>query len=105
MPKVYVPNRSIHDYSPAERFGELVFLSHGNVRKAGVSRAFRQFYKSLKDSEPEDFLLVAGLTMLNLVACYILTKLHGKVNLLIFRNSKEGEKYYVPRTLFWEDEL
>jgi len=99
MPKIYVPNKSIHDYSPAEVYGKLVFLSEGNFSCYRTSRAYRKFWPILKNSEPEDYLLVAGLPMLNIVAAYILTRLHGRLNLLLFKTDKNGDKKYLERVI------
>jgi len=99
VPNVYVPNKSIHDFSAAEEFGNLVFLSEGNVKKYATNLIYRQFNKILRKSEPDDYLLVTGLTTLNLVACHILTKLHGRVNLLLFKPGKGGKKEYLERII------
>ena len=99
MPKVYIPNRSIHDFSAAEEYGDLVFLSEGSVKKYATNLIYRQFNRILKKSDAEDYLLVTGLTSLNLVACYILTKLHGKVKLLLFKPGRGGKKEYLERII------
>ncbi len=98
MKKVYIPNKSIHDFSAAEPFGELVFLSEGSLSRYKSSRIYRLFQNILKDSKRDDYLLVSGLTVLNLIAALILYDLHGQVNLLLFRNSNKG-KHYLERVI------
>lgn len=103
MPKVFIPNRSIHDFSPAEPFGELVYLSTGNMNCFQTSRAYRKFWPLMKDSDPEDYLLVTGLPMLSLVAAYILIMKHRRLNLLLFRTDSAGGKKYLERILIGGD--
>ncbi len=102
MHKVFVPNKSVHDFSPAVKFGELVFLSEGNVRRYNTSSLYMRFQPLLKDSTPEDYLLVTGLTTLNLIAAFILTQLHGRLNLLLFK-SQANNKFYIERVLIGEE--
>ena len=100
--KVYIPNKSIHDFSSAEEFGDLYYLSEGNINRYNTSRLFRKFYPLLKDSQKEDYLLISGLTIANIVAAFILTLKHKRLNLLLFKtyNSRKG---YVERILIGED--
>ena len=102
MSKVYIVNRSIHDYSAAEKFGELVFLSEENMPKFSTSKAYRQFWEVLKDSKPTDHLLISGLPMLGIVAAFILTKKHGRLNLLLFNPSDGMKKDYIERIIMGE---
>jgi hypothetical protein len=98
MPKIFVPNKSIHDFSAAEKFGELVFLSSGNMPRYKTSRIYRKFYEILQYSIKDDYLMISGLTVLNIVAGLILYKMHGQVNLLIFKSSDSGN-HYIERTI------
>lgn len=84
MTKVYVINKSGHDFSPAEKFGELVYLSEGEVNIFHVQQMYRQFSSVLKDSGPRDFILTTGLTIMSCVATAIMARKHGIVNILLF---------------------
>jgi hypothetical protein len=97
-PKVYIPNRSTHDFSAAEIYGDLVFLSSKNISSFKTNRIFRKFYEILKDSDCEDYILLTGLTALNVIAAIIMEELHGRVNLLIF-NPRSGKRNYVERVI------
>ena len=97
--KVYIINKGVHDYSAAEAFGELKYLSVGNLKKYDTSKIFRKFMPTLETSSEEDYLLLTGLQTANVVATYIMTLLHKRVNLLIFRPGKNGKKEYLERIL------
>jgi hypothetical protein len=99
LPKVYIPNKSIHDFSSAKEFGELIYLSKGDMKRFATNVAYRQFHNILKSSSPDDYLLISGLTMLNVVAAHILTKLHRRLNLLLFNPGKGGNKSYLERIM------
>jgi hypothetical protein len=97
--KVFIPNRSIHDFSAAEVYGEIVFLSEGNIRKYATNILYREFYEILKTSDPTDYILISGLTVLNVIATLIMQRLHGRVNLLLFKPGRGGKKHYVERVI------
>lgn len=102
MPKVFIPNRSTHDFSAATEFGDLVFLSTGNQSRYNTSKTYRSFWPVLRNSTSEDFLLITGLTVLNIVAAFILVQKHGRLNLLLFK-THENNKSYIERILMGEE--
>lgn len=102
---VYVINKSSHDYSEAERFGELIFLSKGRRNKLAVASMYREFEESLKHSEPTDYILTSGLTIMNIIACAIFALKHKRLNLLIFHvDERNKDGYYKMRTINFEEE-
>lgn len=93
MPKVYIINKGGHDYSEATRYGELHFLSEGPISKFAVSKIYRDFAMSLRESTPSDYILLTGLTTMACIACACFSFLHdGKLNLLLFKNGKYIER-------------
>ncbi len=94
MSKVYIPNKSGHDFSAAERFGTLIYLTRGNIDRFGVTNLYRELMEIMVDAQVEDHWLVSSLAIVNAVGVGILARKFGKVNFLIF---KEG--IYVERTL------
>jgi len=99
MSKVYVVNKSSHDYSDAERFGELIYLSTGPMDRYGINSIHRKFDSVLRESERADYILICGLTVMNIVACSIFSSLHSRLNLLLFKSGK-----YIERNLIIEKE-
>lgn len=97
MPLVYCVNRGGHDYSAAERFGQLFYLTEGKLEKYDVSQMMRECEFGLADSTPEDYILLTSLTTLCSVACSMFAHRHGRLNLLIHKG--EG---YVERKLVLE---
>lgn len=83
MPKVYIPNRSFHDFTPAEAFGELVFLTEGWANRTLTNQLYRMVSEAMRDSQPDDMLLVSSLGILNAIAASILAVKHKRVNYLI----------------------
>lgn len=98
MTKVYIVNKSVHDYSDAERYGELVFLSTGNLKRFSTSKAYRKFWPILSQSGPKDYLLVSGMPMLCIIAAFIMSIKHKRLNLLLF-NPSGTKKEYLERIL------
>ena len=94
MPTVYVINRGGHDYSAAKKYGPLVFLSEGPMSKYETSQIYRKFSMKLRESSSNDIIMLTGLTTMACIACACFAFLHGKLNLLLFKNDR-----YVERTL------
>lgn len=95
MPTVWIPNNSGHDFSAAERWGNLRFLTEGSINRFAVADMHRSFVPALAESEPEDYLLVTSLTIMNVVAAAILAAKHGRLNLLLFHNAAYIERRLV----------
>lgn len=100
MPKVFVVNKSGHDFSDAQRFGTLHYLSNGAVDKYAVNKIYRSFANLLRDSQPEDYILITGLTMMSCIACSCFSYLHGRLNMLIYKDGR-----YIERKLFLKELL
>lgn len=95
MPLVYIVNKGPHNYADAERFGQLVYCTDGNVDKFDTAQMYREIVLAMHDSEPEDYILLGSLTSLCCVATAIFAAKHWRLNLLIHR--QDG---YVERSLF-----
>jgi hypothetical protein len=99
--KVFVVAKGAHDFSAAEKFGELRFLSTSLIQLGSASSIHREFSRILaRESSPDDYILVSGLSLMNGLAFAIFYSLHGRLNLLIY-NKRLDE--YDERTLVWDD--
>ena len=95
MAKVFIVNKSNHDFSPAEEYGDLVFLSEGPMNRYATNNMCREFYDKLKDSSPEDYIVPCSLNVMNSIACALFAKQHGRLNLLLFRRGSYVERNLV----------
>lgn len=95
MPTVYIVNKSFHDFSEAEKYGKLVFLSEGSMDRYEVNNMARQFESYLKDSSPEDYIVPCSLNVMNSIACAMFAVRHGTLNLLLYKQGKG----YIERNL------
>lgn len=95
MPTVYIVNKSFHDFSEAEKYGKLVFLSEGSMDRYEVNNMARQFESYLKDSLPEDYIVPCSLNVMNSIACAMFAVRHGTLNLLLYKQGKG----YIERNL------
>ena len=95
MRRVFVVNKSAHDFSPAEEFGELTFLSEHSMNRYAVNNMHREFSQRLEDSGPDDLILLCGLSIMNVVACSIFSHMHGRLNLLIYKDRRYVERNLV----------
>lgn len=88
MPKVFVPNRSHHDFADAARFGDIVYLTDGIVNRFQINQIYRQCKAIMKDATEQDFILVSSLSIINAIAASIMARRFNRVNFLIF-NSRD----------------
>ncbi len=99
MKRVYIVNKSSHDFSAAQRFGDLVALSEGSMNRTGTNNIHRNFSEKLGDSTKDDYILLCGLTVMNVIATGIMVAKHGKLNLLMFQSGD-----YIERNIVFEKE-
>ena len=108
MPRIYVVNRSSHDFSPALEWGEeLIFLSEGSMNKYAITDMYRQFSERMDSSQPHDYILPCALSNMNLIAASIFAHKHGRLNLLLYKQGKDetgrfGKHKYIERTLMFD---
>ena len=86
--RVYILSDGGHDYRAAERFGDLVICSEGQLHKDDISQMYRILTDSLADAREDDFILVSSLTSLCMVASAIMANRFGQVHLLIYKDGR-----------------
>lgn len=98
-PKVYVPNMGCHDLQIAEQYGEIIYLTEGRLKLSSVGYLYRVMNEILSKSSPNDYLLISGPTIANVVATSILVNLHKKLNTLIYIVDGKGQGRYLVRSI------
>ena len=99
MSKVYITNDGGHNYDAAKCYGDLVYMSHGMLEKFQTTKMLRLFFGCLKDSKPDDYILVSGPMVANICAAFVFACLHKRINLLLWKGSSEGQSRYLARSL------
>lgn len=100
MAKVYIINRGAgHDFTPAEEFGTLVYLSEGTIKPFDTGDMHRQFSAILALSGPNDYILLTSLTVMCVLAACIFVAKHNCLNLLIYSKGN-----YVERRIVFDKE-
>jgi hypothetical protein len=84
MAKVYIVNNTNHDYSKAEQYGELVYVTKGKlpIFKTNTVRALLE--KGLVKFSKDDYLLISGPAIVSVMAATILYSRFDTVKFLIF---------------------
>ena len=103
-PRVYVANRGSHDYSPAEQYGDIVFVTEGIVPRLDVNKLSQMVGEVLVGAEEGDFLLISGLSVVNSIAAGILARRFGRINFLLFHRGYYIEKNVLIDMLIVETE-
>ena len=87
MSKVYIVNKSAHDFHNAEKFGNLIFMSEGRLNRFGTNDMMRKFSDAMRNSKEEDYLLPCSLNTANIMAAVVFANKHKRLNLLLFKPS------------------
>lgn len=96
--RVFIPNKANHDYSPASRYGALRFLTVGYIPKFNLNSMLRAIQDGLKDSTENDYVMLTSLTILNVLTCTQFAMMHGRLNLLLFKDND-----YIERRLVFDE--
>ncbi len=84
MNKVYVVNSAGHDFSKAERYGELVPVVKGHVNVFRPDRSLFTITEGLANFTEDDYLLLSGNTFGNVIAALFLRGQLPKIKLLVY---------------------
>ena len=87
---VFVANFAGHDYTAAEKYGTLKYVTRGYISFNSLDRVKFQCAEGIKDSTPEDFLLVSGTAIVNAITALAWIAKHGVVQLLNF-DARSGD--------------
>jgi hypothetical protein len=93
--RVYIVNKSSHDFSPAEKYGEVKFLSEGSMNRYATNSMIRQFEEVMNLSESNDYIVPCSLNVMNSIACAVFAHKHGRLNLLLFKDGVYIERNHV----------
>src|SRR5690554_2870108 len=84
MARIWIVNVAGHDFSDARRFAdELIPLTEGRVNIFNVKALVDEFKTKMESYEKEDWLLLSGSSVINIVASQIVMEKHGELKLLI----------------------
>lgn len=95
MAKVYIVNKSNHDFSAARNYGEIVFLSEGPMNRYSTNNMMRAFAEKMSGSTKNDYIVPCSLNVMNSIACAIFAHKHGVLNLLLFKEGHYIERNHV----------
>jgi len=96
MAKVYIVNSANHDYSKAEQYGELVYVTKGKLPIFKTSTVRTMLEKGLVKFTKDDYLLISGPAIVSVMAATILYNKFDTVKFLVF-DAKQQD--YVVRHL------
>lgn len=97
-PRVFVANFAGHDYTKAEQYGELVFITKGFISFQSLDRVKYQVALSVAESHSDDWLALSGTNIVNVLAAVLWFSMHRTVKILNF--DKNTGKY---REIILED--
>lgn len=90
-PRVFVTNFAGHDYSEAEKYGEIVWITRGYISFHSLDRVKYRICEEVDKSTSEDWLLLSGIPIVCVLAALYWQWKHNKVKLLVHDKKKNGE--------------
>jgi len=93
--KVFIVNKSAHNFEEAKKFGELIFMTEGRMHRYATNDMCRIFQEVLEDSHKEDHILLCSLNVMNAIACSVFAHKHGTLNLLLYNEGTYIERNHV----------
>jgi len=88
MARVYIPNRSGHNFADAKRFGEIIYITEGFINKTKINNMYRACTEAMQDAKPDDYIIISGIGALNMIAAAVFARITGRLNLLMFNNGR-----------------
>lgn len=88
MRRVFVPNDAGHDMSDARRFGQVVYMTRGALRRSAVRDHAKAVRIAISTSHPDDYVVVGGLSIMTAIAAAAFAARHGHVNFLLWENGR-----------------
>lgn len=95
MAKVFVVNKSSHDFSRAKRFGELIYCTEGRFNRFATNDMIRKFNEAMENSSKDDYILLCSLNVMNAIACAVFASKHGTLNLLLYKDGRYIERNHL----------
>lgn len=86
---VYVANLGPHDFSEAEEYGDIVYLTKGPTSNQPAKLA-QEIVAGLSDSDPDDYLVLSGPSLVCGIVATVFALMHGgRLNLLLYRGPNQ----------------
>ncbi len=84
MPIVYVVNKGNHIYESASKFGEIKYLTEGKQNIFALNDLCDRINTVLSEITTQDYLLISGHILPNVIAINSIIKKLGSVKLLVW---------------------
>lgn len=99
-PVVWIVNRGGHPYDAAKEYGRLLALTSGQVNHFATDRFAYMITQRLSMATADDFVLISGSPMLNIIAALVWITKFRKIKLLQW---SDKQSRYILRTLTMRD--
>jgi len=95
--KIWIANATGHDFTAARKFGdELIPITEGRINIFNVKAMVEEFKTKMEPYEKDDWLLLSGSSIINVIASQIVVDRFGEVKFLIYDAASHT---YIPREI------
>ena len=99
MARVFIPANQGHDYSRADAYGTIHFVTEEPLPTSNFGHMRDLWRRALVNSSKEDWIVVSSLASHLAIGSAIFARRHGRLNLLVFDGGD-----YVGRTIVLQEE-
>ena len=103
-PTVWVPNKGALDYSSAEAFGNIVYLTEGYIDRFQTGVLYRTLAERLDHASQHDYWMITSFTVINAIGVAILARKFGVINFLLWKEHGYVERQIMIDNLLTIDE-
>lgn len=93
--KVFITNFQDMDFSPAEAFGECVFITKGYQYLGDLEKIRNLLSRYVNMSSPNDYLVLNGPSVIIAMLSVLWFTKHGYINMLAWDNQSKSYKNFV----------
>lgn len=93
--KVFVSNFSGYQYNKAERFGSIIYMTHGFVPLNDIGEIRQKLQNFIDQSSSSDYLILSGHNLLCALVSILWREKHGFVNILHYDKKLDDYKHHV----------
>ena len=93
--KVFVANFQEKSFTPAERYGEVIFVTTGFIPLYDMEAVRKKLAKFVELSSPSDYLILIGPSVICSMLSILWFSKHGFVNLLSWDGKRNDYNHFV----------
>ena len=100
-PTVWILSDSYHDFSKAQKYGDIKFITNGNESPYKIGSYWRTIRTTIMNkAKREDYVVLSGIIHLNCLVTMVMWEKFSQINFLLYHPASQD---YIARTVKGEE--